>query len=112
MTLREIPSNCGNLPNSALHIRCLPMQDSWRMTGKPEVIDSQFLVWRHTGAGCFYGPQGHLAARIRPMSLLNSGLMSRSAGRQVGRVGDDRRAFWYTHKRNSGCTPSAEREDP
>src|SRR5215813_4000229 len=28
MTLREIPSNCGNLPNSALHIRCFPMQDS------------------------------------------------------------------------------------
>ena len=32
MTLREIPSNCGNLHNSALHIRRFPMQNSRRMT--------------------------------------------------------------------------------
>jgi len=38
-TLREIPSNCGNLHNSALHIRCSPMQDSWRTTGYSEVTE-------------------------------------------------------------------------
>jgi len=28
MTPREIPSNCGNLHNSAVYIKCFPMQDS------------------------------------------------------------------------------------
>jgi glyoxylase I family protein len=43
MTLREIPSNCGNLHNSALHIRCFPRQDSRRMTSPAQVDDQTSL---------------------------------------------------------------------
>ena len=37
MTRREIPSNCGSLHNSALHIRCFSMQDPWRKTSQGQV---------------------------------------------------------------------------
>jgi len=80
----------------------------------------------------FLHPTGSLVARINPpqilssrspthdVTLLHNGLHSKIARRYVTgyildcatRRPDFRHEFWYSGSRKSGCTPSAERDDP